>query len=1190
MSSTPTILGSGFVSSLDVGSGSNHQFHPSVAALSNGGFVATWYSYAHEDGDRGSIVGQLYDANGVAVSGGMFVASSDAGYGSGQQVHPSVAALSNGGFVVAWQSDNAEDGNGWSILGQVYDASGNALANGDFIASSDAGDTSGDQEWPGVSGLANGGFVVTWHTADTSIDGNGAAVVGQRYDASGNAVSGGDFVATTDAGHATGDQKYSYVITLNDGSTVVAWYSDNAEDGSGGSIVGVRYDASGNLIASSGFVATTDAGYASADQSDVSMTALADGGFVVVWNSAGTEDGSSSATVGQRYDANGVAVGSGFVASLDSGRSTGDQATPSVAALDDGGFIISWRSGNSSDDGSGYGIVAVRYDTDGDVVSDGTVVPSTDSGYSAGNQYVPVVTGTSDGGFAVVWMSLGGEDDGGAIVGQKYSVPNITTATITADDASLKIGETTTINIELSESSSNFTVDDISVTGGALSNFTGSGTSYSALFTPGALDGNATFNIAANTFTNLAGNDNAAASELTVAVDTIAPVVTNSNISITGGSGTNNAFKVGDTVTVAWGNSADGNTDIASVTADLSDFGGSSTATMSLNSGTYTATFVIANLGTINTNTASASVTATDDAGNSSSTSASTTHTLDNGTPNAPSAPDMSAASDSGDVTIVAGANSDDTTITTRPSFSGTGEEGATITLSSDVDGVIGIDVVSGGTWTIVSTTDLSLGAHAISATATDAVGNVSAASTALDIDINQTPVATDDNVQVVSYNNTSGTIDLLDNDSDPTGDGLDHTLTLQNTGLSGTTNGTASVSNNELLYVPTSGFESSDGSSVSTDTLTYTISDPYGETDTASVEVYVNSRPVATDQDRFIAVLNTPLTLDVLANDTDNDIWTSGTNPRVNQTLQVVGISNEVGGTVTITNGGDDVLFTPTTGFTGRASFTYTVSDGVDSVSSNTVYVHVAASPTYGTSGNDEVDAIGHGGADGDDTIENMGHGSIIDAGDGDNTIDATGHDGVVVAGTGTDNIVSTGHNSVVSAGAGDDVINNVGHGSQVDAGEGNDTITSMGHSTILNGGEGNDTISSTGHSSTINGGDGDDTLYGIIGNSGTLTGGRGSDTFIYNDRIMRNDTITDFDATEDVIKLKSLLLNFDAGTSDINDYVRLVDDGADELLQIDRDGSGNGLSFQTHVRLEGLNGDDAQTWYNLGVILVES
>ncbi|HRQ80266.1 MAG TPA: putative Ig domain-containing protein, partial [Azospirillaceae bacterium] len=115
------------------------------------------------------------------------------------------------------------------------------------------------------------------------------------------------------------------------------------------------------------------------------------------------------------------------------------------------------------------------------------------------------------------------------------------------------------------------------------------------------------------------------------------------------------------------------------------------------------------------------------------------TYTLDNSAPNAPSAADMTAGTDSGS------SNSDNLTNDTTPTFTGTAEANATVTLY-DTDGttVLGTATADGsGNWTITSSA-LSAGAHTITAKATDAAGNVSSASTALSVTIDATaPVVT---------------------------------------------------------------------------------------------------------------------------------------------------------------------------------------------------------------------------------------------------------------------------------------------------------------------------------------------------------------------------------------------------------------------------------------------------------------
>jgi len=94
----------------------------------------------------------------------------------------------------------------------------------------------------------------------------------------------------------------------------------------------------------------------------------------------------------------------------------------------------------------------------------------------------------------------------------------------------LAAGQTALVNFTLSENSSNFTAEDVVVTGGTLSGFSGSGRTYTATFSPAAnstADG--VISVASGTFTDAAGNANVDGAEannrLVLAVNTVPVVV-----------------------------------------------------------------------------------------------------------------------------------------------------------------------------------------------------------------------------------------------------------------------------------------------------------------------------------------------------------------------------------------------------------------------------------------------------------------------------------------------------------------------------------------------------------------------------------------------------------------------------------------------------------------------------------------
>ena len=108
----------------------------------------------------------------------------------------------------------------------------------------------------------------------------------------------------------------------------------------------------------------------------------------------------------------------------------------------------------------------------------------------------------------------------------------------------------------------------------------------------------------------------------------------------------------------------------------------------------------------------------------------------------------------------------------------------------------------------------------------------------------------------------------------------------------------------------------------------------------TATVTVTVglgNSDPAAVDDDAFTDE-DTPVTIDVLANDTDPN----------SDPLTVTAVTQGANGTVAI-NVDDTVTYTPNAGFDGLDSFTYTIDDGAGGSDTATVSVTVANVITAG-------------------------------------------------------------------------------------------------------------------------------------------------------------------------------------------------------------------------------------------------
>ena len=495
----------------------NGQYYPTIAALSDGGFVVSWESYL-QDGSGYGIYAQRYAADGTPSSDGEIPVNSTK---VNSQQDPTIAALTNGGFVVSWASYN-QDGSGWGIYAQRYAANGQKI-DGEFLVNSD--NTAGDQIHPSIAALSNGGFVIGWQ----SPDGDGDGIYAQRYDADGQKVnySSGfnNFYQFRVNNNTTGSQNDPMISALPNGGFVTSWTS-YSQDGSVDGIYAQRYTANSEQVGGQFRVNSTPAtnmSWSKPGQSAIST--LPDGGFVVSWQALdGFSDNFTNKNYGiyaQRYAANGqkldypilsgsagndqinmaenlttrvdllgyagndilqggagndavdggegddILIGNqgndaliggsgndkaGFsgshneykltvssngqfvitdinVANGDDGTDTlseiekfqfstgdftvlimgsefkvnsetlNDQTNPAIEALADGGFIISWES--SGQDGNGKGIYAQRYDSSGE--KSGTELKV--NTYTAADQIGPAITALNDGGYLVTWFS-----------------------------------------------------------------------------------------------------------------------------------------------------------------------------------------------------------------------------------------------------------------------------------------------------------------------------------------------------------------------------------------------------------------------------------------------------------------------------------------------------------------------------------------------------------------------------------------------------------------------------------------------------------------------------------------------------------------------------------------------------------------------------------------------------------------
>ena len=175
---------------------------------------------------------------------------------------------------------------------------------------------------------------------------------------------------------------------------------------------------------------------------------------------------------------------------------------------------------------------------------------------------------------------------------------------------------------------------------------------------------------------------------------------------------------------------------------------------------------------------------------------------------------------------------------------------------------------------------------------------------------VDEGPTAVDDSGE--TDEDTAVIIDLRGNDTDPN-DLRDDLVIGDFVSADGTV---TDLGDGTVSFLPNPDFSGET-------TFTYSVTDPAGNSDTGEVTVLVNpvnDAPAAVN-DADTTDFNTPITVDLLANDTDVDL------PEGDM-LTVTSVSVPVEQGTVLNNNDGTALFTPADGFTGDATISYTIED----------------------------------------------------------------------------------------------------------------------------------------------------------------------------------------------------------------------------------------------------------------------
>jgi hypothetical protein len=245
----------------------NQQITPAIASLQDAGFVATWTST--QDGSGYGIYAQRFNTTGTKV-GTEFQVNT---YTTSDQTNPAIVCLSDGNFVVTWQSSGQGESVSYSnIYAQLFNGTSGTKLGVEFQVNTY---TANIQSYPSIVGLTNGSFVVTW--SSDGQDGSNYGIYGQRFNSTGWKL-GLEFQMNS---YTTNSQGSSTIANLSDGNFVVTWHS-NLQDGDNYGIYGQRFDATGSKLSTEFLVNPYTTGF----QAYPYVVGLQDGNFVVAWTSS----------------------------------------------------------------------------------------------------------------------------------------------------------------------------------------------------------------------------------------------------------------------------------------------------------------------------------------------------------------------------------------------------------------------------------------------------------------------------------------------------------------------------------------------------------------------------------------------------------------------------------------------------------------------------------------------------------------------------------------------------------------------------------------------------------------------------------------------------------------------------------------------------------------------------------------
>ena len=205
------------------------QVSNTMAMNDAGQFVVAWTNFGPDGSDQG-VFGQRFNAFGERAGGEFRVNTTT----FDSQLSPTIAMDDLGRFMAAWTSRLQDDGTGWGVYAQLFDADGTP-AGSEFLVTNT---TEGSQGVRDIAVDGNGQYIITWDS-NPSNDGIARDVYIRRFAADGTPL--GDEVRANETTAST--QWLPVVVFGKAGRYFVAWASldqDGAGNGVYGRVAGVN--------------------------------------------------------------------------------------------------------------------------------------------------------------------------------------------------------------------------------------------------------------------------------------------------------------------------------------------------------------------------------------------------------------------------------------------------------------------------------------------------------------------------------------------------------------------------------------------------------------------------------------------------------------------------------------------------------------------------------------------------------------------------------------------------------------------------------------------------------------------------------------------------------------------------------------------------------------------------------------